>query len=154
MRNEDRKKTGRQEERTGQDRAQPVRKWKLHFPSQCSCGLPVFTHSLSVTLHCCSGDSVVVVKGERKTAVPPLGVLALGTGGAKILLLLSVLMAVEVAALLGESVGGAVVVAGGKRVARAETAVVSRDLTSADGVAVESWKEAVVVSCGGGRGDT
>lgn len=105
-------------------------------------------------LHCCSGDSVVVVKGERKTVEPPLGVLVRGPGGAKILLLLSVLMAVVVAALLVKSVGCGVVAAGRKRVARAETAVVSRDLTAAEGVAVESWKEAVVVSCGGGRGDT
>lgn len=99
-------------------------------------------------LHCCSGDSVVVVKGDRKTAVPPLGVLVLGPGGAKILLLLSVLMAVVVAGLLVTSVGGAVVVA------RPGPAVVSRDLTAADGVAVESREEAVVVSWGGGRGDT
>lgn len=49
--------------------------------------LPVFTHSLSVMLHCCGGASVVVVKGERKTAVAPLGGFVLGTGGVNVLLL-------------------------------------------------------------------
>lgn len=83
---------------------------------------------------------MVVVKGERKTAVPPPRVLVLGTSGPNILLLLSVLKVVVVAALLVKGAGCAEVVSGG--------------LTAGDGVAVESWEEAVVVSCGGGRGDT
>lgn len=142
--------------KTGQkDRTEHVRETeRVHFSHLCRVGLPVFTHSLSVMLHCCSGDSVVVVKGEIKTAVPPLRVLVLGTGGVKILLLASVLMVVVVADLLVKGVGCIVVVAGENRVARGEAVVVTGDLAAGSGVAVASWKEAVVVTCGGGRGDT
>lgn len=118
----------------------------------CASGLPVFTHSLSVMLHCCSGASVVVVKGEMKTVVTPLRVLVLGTGGVNILLLLSVLMAVVVGDLLVKGVGCTVEVVGRNRVVRGEAVVVRRNLVA--GAAVASWEEAVVVSCGGGRGDT
>lgn len=154
MRNGDRKKWA--DRRRGQDteRTDVRELGGSIFPACAAFALPVFTHSLSVTLHCCSGDSVVVVKGEIKTAVPPRGVLALGTDGAKILLLLSVLTAVVVADLLVKSAGCAVAAAGRNRVAGGETAVVRRDLAAADGVVVVSWKEAVMVSCGGGRGDT
>lgn len=123
------------------------------FPIYAVFHLPVFTHSLSVMLHCCSGDSVVVVKGEIKTAVAPLVVLVLGTGGVKILLWVSVLMAVVVTDLLVKGVGCIVVEAGRNRVARGEI-VVRKDLAAADGFGVVSWNEAVMVSCGGGRGDT
>lgn len=94
------------------------------------------------------------MNGEIKTAVPPLGVLVLGTGGVKILLWVSVLMAVVVTDLLVKGVGCTVVEAGRNRVARGEIVVVAKDLAAADGVAVVSWNEAVMVSCGGGRGDT
>lgn len=148
MRNEDRKKQA-DRRRQDTDGAQHVRGRGSSILPVGAAALPVFTHSLSVTLHCCSGASVVVVKGDRKTAVPPLGVLVLGTGGPNILLLLSVLKVVVVAALLVKRAGCAEVLAGGGRVARAEAAGVRRD-----GLAVESWDEAVVVSWGGGRGDT
>lgn len=134
------------------------------------CGLPVFTHSLSVMLHCCSGASVVVVvvvvKGEMKTPVPPLGMFVLATGGVKIILLLvSVLMAAVVvvvvaaaADLLVNGAGCPVVAGRGRsRGARGEAAVITRDLEAGAGdavVVVVSWKEAVAVSSGGGRGDT
>lgn len=48
---------------------------------------PVFTHSLSVMLHCCGGVSVVVVKGEIKMGVEALGGLVRGTRGVNIRLL-------------------------------------------------------------------
>lgn len=47
----------------------------------------VFTHNFSVMLHCCGGTSVVVVKGETKMVVTPLGGLVLGMGGVNALLL-------------------------------------------------------------------
>lgn len=104
-------------------------------------------------LHCCSGDSVVVVKGERKTAVPPLGVFALGTGGVKIILLLvSVLMVVG--DLLVNGTGCPVAAGGRSRVARGEAVVIGGDLAAGAGDAVGNRKEAVTVSCGGGSGDT
>lgn len=138
------------------------------MPSAAVCGLPVFTHSLSVMLHCCSGASVVVVvvvvKGEMKTPVPPLGMFVLATGGVKIILLLvSVLMAAVVvvaaaADLLVNGAGCPVVAGRGRsRGARGEAAVITRDLEAGAGdavVVVVSWKEAVAVSSGGGRGDT
>lgn len=106
-------------------------------------------------LHCCSGASVVVVKGEMKTAVPPLGVFVLGTGGVKsILLLVSVLMAVVVGHLLVKGTGCPVAAEGGSRVACGEAVVIARDLVAGAADAVGSWNEAVTVSCGGGRGDT
>lgn len=95
------------------------------------------------------------MKGEMKTAVPPLGVFALGTGGVKIILLLvSVLMAVVVADLLVKGTGCPVAVEGKGPVARGEAVVITRDLAAGARDAVVSWKEAVEVSCGGGRGDT
>lgn len=49
--------------------------------------LPVFTHILSVMLHCGGGASVVVVNGEMKTVVLPLGGVVLRIGGVNVLLL-------------------------------------------------------------------
>lgn len=148
-------KKGREDKtKTGQNM---LEKWKHSaFPICGVCRLPVFTHSLSVMLHCCSGDSVVVVvKGEIKTAVPPLGMFALGTGGVKtILLLVSVLMAVVVADLLVKGTGCPVAVGSRSRGARGEAVAITSDLAAGAGDAVGSWKEAVTVSCGGGRGDT
>lgn len=147
------KKRREDKTKTGQNM---LEKWKhCAFPICAVCRLPVFTHSLSVMLHCCSGDSVVVVKGEIKTAVPPLGMFVLGTGGVKIILLLvSVLMAEVVADLLVKGTGCPVAVEGRRRVVCGEAVVITRDLAAGAGDAVVSRKEAVKVSCGGGRGDT
>lgn len=147
------KKGGEHKTKTGQNM---LEKWKHSaFPICGVCRLPVFTHSLSVMLHCCSGDSVVVVKGEINTAVPPLGMFALGTGGVKtILLLVSVLMAVVVADLLVKGTGCPVAVGSRSCGARGEAVVIPSDLAAGVGDAAGSWKEAVTVSCGGGRGDT
>lgn len=77
----------------------------------------------------------------------------LGTGGVKIILLLvSVLMVVG--DLLVKGPGCPVAVEGRSRVARGEAVVIGRDLAAGAGDAVVSLKEAVTVSCGGGRGDT
>lgn len=95
------------------------------------------------------------MKGEIKTAVPPLGMFVLGTGGVKIILLLvSVLMTAVVADLLVNGTGCPVAMEGRSRVARGEAVVVTIDLAAGAGDVVVSWKEAVKVSCGGGRGDT
>lgn len=94
-----------------------------------------------------------MVKGEMKRAVPPRGMFVLAPGGVKIILLLvSVLMAVVVADLLVKGTGCAV--EGGSRVARGEAVLITGDLAAEAGDAVVRWKEAVKVSCGGGRGDT
>jgi len=81
----------------------------LHDCCKKNC-LPVFTHNLSVMLHCGGGTSVVVVKGEMKTVLTPLGGLVLGTGGVNVLLLVWVLMMVVVVVLLVTGVGLGVVV--------------------------------------------
>lgn len=79
----------------------------------------------------------------------------LGTGGVKIILLLvSVLMAEVVADLLVKGTGCPVAVEGRRRVVCGEAVVITRDLAAGAGDAVVSRKEAVKVSCGGGRGDT
>lgn len=48
---------------------------------------------------------MVVVKGEMKMAVAPLGELVLGMGGVNVLLLICVLMVVVVVVLLVKGVG-------------------------------------------------
>lgn len=77
----------------------------------------------------------------------------LATGGVKIILLL-VSVLVVVGDLLVKGAGCPVAVEGRSRVARGEAVVIGRGLAAGAGDAVVSWKEAVTVSCGGGRGDT
>lgn len=98
---------------------------------------------------------MVVVKGEIKMAVVPLGGLVLGAGSVNVLLLICVLMVVVVVVLLVKGVGCSVVVV-------VDCVVLKDDIVVGEflvlvveaRVVVASLTEAVVVSCRGGRGDT
>lgn len=116
----------------------------------------VFTHILSVMLHCCGGASVVVVKGEMKIVVAPLGGLVLGTSGVNVLLLVWVLTVEVVVVLLVTGASCGVVVVVDCVVTLREGMVVVGFLVFVyeATVVVESFTEAVVVSCRGVRGDT
>lgn len=102
---------------------------------------------------------MVVVKGEMKMVVAPLGRVVLGTGGVNVRLLIGALTVVVVVVFLVTGAGCGVVV-----VVDCVVAVVTLregmvvmgflDLVAEARVGVVSFAEAVVVSCRGIRGDT